>query len=375
MSISAENNGRPIKFLEHPGSDDANHSEVPEQLAFHEDKVPGGIEAGADGADDFLRDGALDPLALPVLGIQTARDSLRLGGVLAEQQLQCFERILEPTGRVEPGGKLKSDFIAAHGLAHLGHLLERDQPGTLCLIEPLEAAAYQDPVLSDQRHQIGDSPERDQIQIGTDIDVERGAQTRLASALDQGVRQLEREARRTKLAKGRSTDRRRLGVDQGDGAGRRSADLMMVEHQDIHAPAGEPFDRRERRGAAIHGEEKRCGEFVEAVFHARLAQAIAFLHSMREIIAHRPAQSAQYLGEQGGRRHPIHIIVAKNDDWLAGFSRAEQPLDGHRHVGQEERIGEVLQPRLDEAGDGLRLAQPPVEEALGQKPRDVKLLG
>src|SRR5437867_9331552 len=67
LGIATQNNGRPIKLLQHPRSHDADDADVPEQLTLDNDEIFGGIESGADGCNDLLGDVALDLLTLAIV--------------------------------------------------------------------------------------------------------------------------------------------------------------------------------------------------------------------------------------------------------------------------------------------------------------------
>ena len=74
----------------------------------------------------------------------------------------------------------------------------------------------------------------------------------------------------------------------------------MIQHDYVHAALAEPGDGPHRSGPAVHRQQQRHGELPEAILHAILAEAIAFVHAMRQVVMRRPAQSAEDLQQQGG---------------------------------------------------------------------------
>ena len=148
---------------------------------------------------------------------------------------------------------------------------------------------------------------------------------------------------------------------------------MMVEHDDIHAAFAQPGDGFHGGRAAVHGEQQFDGKFLQAILHAVVAQAVAFVHAVRQIKIHLPAKRAQNFQQQRGGSHAVHVVIAENDQRLVAFAGAEQPLDGGGHVRQQKRVGEIFQPRREEVRDGRRLAEAAVEQALREQRRNFEL--
>ena len=76
----------------------------------------------------------------------------------------------------------------------LRDFFQRDEAGPLRLVQPFQTGGNQNAVLADERNQIGNRAERDQVQQRAQIKFRRAGQAGFASALHQRVRQLEREA-------------------------------------------------------------------------------------------------------------------------------------------------------------------------------------
>ena len=117
---------------------------------------------------------------------------------------------------------------------------------------------------------------------------------------------------------------------------------MVVEDQHINAALAQPGDLGARGRTAIHGKEQLHRNLLQAVLHAGLAESVALVHAMRQVAMHRPAERGQKFVEQRGGSHAVHIVVAEDDERLACGVRDEETFDGHLHVWEQKRVGEVL---------------------------------
>jgi hypothetical protein len=149
---------------------------------------------------------------------------------------------------------------------------------------------------------------------------------------------------------------------------------MMIQHEHVHATTAQPGDGVHGGGAAIHGKQERRRKFVQAILHAGLAEAIAFVHAMGEIGVYLPAECGEHLSEERGGSNAVHVVIAEDDERFVPFARGEEPFDGGTHIREQKRIGEVFQAWLQEARDRLRFAEPAVEQALGEQQRELHFL-
>lgn len=150
----------------------------------------------------------------------------------------------------------------------------------------------------------------------------------------------------------------------------------MIQHQHIHTAFPQPCDGIHRRRAAVHGQEElRAGEFLEAVLHAVLTEAVALVHAMRQVEVHAPTERAEDFEQQRSRSDAVHVIVTEDDERLAALAGGEESVHGGGHVGQREGIGELLEAGFEKACHRLRFAVAAVEEALCEKRGDAVLPG
>ena len=145
---------------------------------------------------------------------------------------------------------------------------------------------------------------------------------------------------------------------------------MMIEHDHIDAASLQPLDGTDRRRAAIHRQQQRGRKFGQAILHAALAQAVSFLHPMRQITTGFPAKRGQNFEKQRAGSHAIDVVIAEDHDTLFLFTGAKQPFHGGGHVGKQERVGEMFEARLQKSSDGFRFAQAAIQKALRQQRRD-----
>jgi len=68
---------------------------VPRQSAFDDDVIPGGIESGADGANGFAGQLALDLLAFAVVRVQREGNVFRFIRVVRKKQAEGLDRVLQ----------------------------------------------------------------------------------------------------------------------------------------------------------------------------------------------------------------------------------------------------------------------------------------
>ena len=139
---------------------------------------------------------------------------------------------------------------------------------------------------------------------------------------------------------------------------------MVVENDDVYAAFAQPGDGFKSRRAAVHGEQEIGGIFFEAIFHTIATEAVALIHTMREIDIGLKTERAEDLLKQCGGGDAIHIVIAKDDERFAKLARAEQSGDGFVHIRQEKRISEILKARTEKILNGGRIAEAAIDEAL-----------
>ena len=132
--------------------------------------------------------------------------------------------------------ELKTDFVSADFFRRLRDFFQRENSGALGFVQLPQTGGNQNPIFADERNQIRNRAERDQIQQRFQIKFRRAGQIGFAPAFDERVREFEGESGGTKFAEVEiSIFARKLRIHERDGVGRGIGNLMMVEDNHVHA--------------------------------------------------------------------------------------------------------------------------------------------
>ncbi len=142
---------------------------------------------------------------------------------------------------------------------------------------------------------------------------------------------------------------------------------MVVEDNRVHASRAKRSNGFNGSRTAIHREQQRGWKFLQTIFHAVGAQAVAFIHPAGQIKIHAPSERTQDFEQQSRGSHAVHIVIAKNHQRFVLLAGAEQSLDGCLHVRQQKRVGQIFQPRLEKILDGGRFAEAAIQQALSEQ--------
>ena len=118
----------------------------------------------------------------------------------------------------------------------------------------------------------------------------------------------------------------------------------------------------------------------DASRQALRAEAVAFVHARRQKRMRVRAEAPQDAGEEGEGGDAVDVVIAVEDDALAAVDGLQDALDSRAHAGQEEGIGEVLEPRVEEeAGVGgighAAQGEEPCQEGRASQRVNERLLG
>ena len=227
----------------------------------------------------------------------------------------------------------------------------------------LEAGADEFAVFAGQRHEVGDGAQRNEVEVLIEVEVALLLQALLPAALDECVGELEGEPNGAEFLEVRvvAAD---LGVDHRERLGRWYADLVVVQHEDVNFFTVEKFDGLDGSGATIDSKHDVHVEFFEAFLQGHGAQAVAAVEAAGQIRLHVPAQLGQHLREQRRGADAVHVVVAIDQQPLVVFPRLPEPLDGGIHVWNQKRVGQQLEPWVQELADFRLAGDAPVDEAL-----------
>ena len=132
----------------------------------------------------LAEDPRLDRLPLAVQILELVREPLRLGGVVGEQELERGARMAEPPCGVDARPEPEAARARVDGRRiDAGGAHERLQPRLLRARERAQARDRERAVLVDERHDVGDRRERDEVEMPLrDLGVD--AEERLAELVD-----------------------------------------------------------------------------------------------------------------------------------------------------------------------------------------------
>jgi hypothetical protein len=252
---------------------------------------------------------------------------------------------------------------------------ERPEAGTPGPLEGQEPELREDPILPQERHDVGDSSQRDERQ-GFQQEVPEGRRELLRprEALRQGPHELERHPDAREVLE-RIRAARRPGIDDRDRGRQDRSRLMMVGHHDVDAQLAGGLNLPDRRRAVVHGDDERDARGSQFP-HRPGTDSVALAEPIGKAVRHGILDEAEEIVEQARRGNAIDVVVPEDRDPLLRADGTVDPLDRLLHVGKTEGIVEVAQLRRQEAAGILGLAHaPPVEEhreegRAGEAPRE-----
>src|SRR6266542_3376560 len=278
-----------------------------------------------DLLDRRAQDPVLDGLPLAVHVLETKGETLCLRRVVRQQQLERLARMTETPRGVDTRREAEADgaFVDRGGIDACD-LHQGAQPGLLRARERAKTGAREGAVLVDQRHDVGDRRESDQVLV-------------LRDGLAERLGELRHDAGAAELGK------RVLGRTRGD-------------HWAVRELVARPV---------VVGEDETAAVVREAV--ERLAgEAVAFVEAAGKVPIDVGSEGAQAQeGERGGA-DAVDVVVTVHADPLAGPDRGTDRLDCTGHVPQQGRVVSRWLRRQERArARGIAVA-PPDEDARGE---------
>ena len=156
--------------LHEPRRDDPDHTLVPVLVPQHVAAARASrLGPRLDERVRLAQDPLLDSLPLAVQVLELGGEPIRLGAVLGEQQLEREVGPAEPAGRVDPRRQPERDRgrVDDRGI-HVGRPHQRLQPGAARPRERAEASGRERAVLVDERDDVRDRRERDEVEHSCD---------------------------------------------------------------------------------------------------------------------------------------------------------------------------------------------------------------
>ncbi len=264
----------------------------------------------------------LHRLAVAVQSLQLLGEPAGLGFVVREQELEGRARMAEPPGGVDAWREPEGDRACVHrrGVDAAGSH-ERPQAQLVRPREPLHARGHERAVLVDERDDVGDRGERDEVEVA------------LQALHAECFQQFEDDARAAELRKGVVGRPRR----DNRAVGKRLARPVMVGDDDLQPGRPRLGDLLHRRDPAVDGEDERTSLPGQA--RQRLTRnTVAFLEAAREMPPDLGAEASQGRHREGGGADAVHVVVPVDADPPTGGDRPPNLLAGGLDVAEQERI-------------------------------------
>ena len=166
VPVEGDDHGGPVRPLDQPRGDDADHARVPVVSPDHHRliTVP---RPGASQLPDLVEHAGVHEAALRVLTLQVVREPLRLVRIGRQQEPQPGVGLGHPAHRVQTGRDAERDVLGLDPAVRPDPGIAEKSPEARLptSLEGPQAGANQDPVLARQRHLVGHRAERDEVQV------------------------------------------------------------------------------------------------------------------------------------------------------------------------------------------------------------------
>ncbi len=382
-ALVVQQDRRPMKLLHQPRADDPDHARVPLGVGQHDRPTIRAGHAGFLGHPLGLgRDRSFGPLPLLVDARQARGDLVRPRARRRRQQFHGLARVPEPAAGVEPRGEPEPHLLRVDGFPAQPRRLDESREAFEARVSQAgEPVPGDDPILSHQRHDIGDRSEGGQRQHVQQPFAHRGldpiSACRVASRghCGESPREFEGDARSAEIAEGilgvgppGVDDRKGLGNGAGAAWGAVipgmerlfRPEIVVVGDDEIEAGlAG--FEGRLEGGDAAVDRDDNPGALGGELDQGVAVQPVALIEPVGCVGRdHRlGVDAAQRVVEDGRRGDAVGVVVAVDDDRLASAEGVKESRRGAVEVREPRGVVQLRQSRLAEGPGGLRVRQSP----------------
>jgi hypothetical protein len=329
--LDRDHDGRRAEAIDQPRRDDPDNAAVP---AFARDH-----DAAADVLavhvvrlrDRFLRNAALDRLALLIDLLDARREHARFADAARGQEPQRYLRIAEAARCVEPRSQSERDVDptdrSASADARRFAQRENARPRPLGS-DPQKTGAREPAIVPVERSDVGNRAERDQIEPRPQIDrrsdrrAHRGADGKREPSAAQAL------VRKTAVVA--------MRIQECERRKRLVRHEMMVDDDDVDPDRVRGRDALVIARAAIARHDQRRAR-LERARQRRMRKTVSAFEAVGDQGAHVGAEERENAAEDRRARRAIDVVVAEDDDALARPHRAGQALG--RDVAIDHRIG------------------------------------
>ena len=356
---------------------------------LHDDEVRLRIEPRAHRARHLVHDAALDLLPLAIPRIEVLRDGHRLlGARRASSSCNDSSAVSSRPAALRRGAKLKARLhnVPSFG-RHCATSFKATSPGRCVVLQALQSGGNQDAVLARRA-----GPDRQSCPAPRG----RAAGARSNSAAPGSPISRPRFTRACASLKARPAEQSsvkavdvpwaspsmershsELRIHQRHGTGRGRGNLVMIQHDHIHALLLEPGDGLARRS----NRNPPRATVSSGISSGNSPRRPDSGHSLRPCdAADRPSTcqpsdcNTSHQQRRGG--DAVHVVVAEDDQRLARFAGPQQPLDRLRPCsGSRNGSASCLRRGRKKTLDGGGFAEAAIEQALREQRRDPELRG
>ena len=286
--------------------------------------------------------------AFAVEAFELGSEFVGASGSRVVEELDDFGGDVHAAGGVDARGEAESDIKAGDlfcGGVERGGGKERAQAGAGGLAEFAQAQGSNDPVFTAQRHGIGNGGDGGHLE-----EAGQGffAGARGVAALENSLSELEGDGC---AAKGffRVGAAGLVGIEDGERVGDGVAGLeqMVVGDDEVEAEAAGGFCFSEGAHAGVDGDDEAHAVGIGGFKDAGL-QAVALAEAMGDVKAGIAAEHFDGGLEQDDCGGAVDVVVAVEQDGLAGGDGVLEALDGSGHAEHEKGIVEVGDFRIEE---------------------------
>ena len=207
-------------------------------------------------------------------------------------------------------------------------------------VDACQSLLHQCPILTQQGHHVGDSPQGNQVDQVVLFQAHRSLRHgRLPVAAQQGLRQSIGDAHPGQLIEGVAPVLP-LGVDHGHRLRQCLAHGVVVGDDDVDPQVVGVGDLIRGADTAVHGDDDAdalVGQLGQCLF----VQAVSFL-PVGDVGDDLAAERAQRLDQEYRGGHPVGVEIAIHRDRLSRPQRLSQPGDGAVHSFEPEGIDRVV---------------------------------
>jgi len=369
--IPGDEDHRPVVLLGQAPRHDPEHTRMPAGLGEDQRRVALQVALLLDLLGSGQRDAPLEGLATAVQPVEVLRQLAGPVRTIRDQELHAELRLAEAAGGVQAWGQLEADVLGVQWALPVepGDPDQRGQPRPMGLPETTQAVVHKDPVLVQQRHDVGDGPQGGQPHgLQEKIAHGRSDLARAAGLLADGPSHFQRDAGAAQPAK-RIRRAGQAGVDDGRRLGESRAWLVVIRDDQAHAPllrqrglfaACDPAVDRDDQLRALVGEPG----------NGLAVQAVPFVEAVGQVVPHLGAQQLQALAQDGGAAHAVDVVVPVDHYATLLPDRLPDGLGGLRATGQAGRVTEVGQPAVEELPGLARVGDAATDQQLGDDGRD-----